>query len=130
MLVLHCLENIVKNSPILEYDFYTFNFGDVNVNIQAVPTHAFFKDRGVRCAVSIDDAEPVLLDFQTLGRSENWKKNVLKNATIQVGKQVVNKAGKHTLKIWMVDPGVMIDQILIDLGGWKNSYAFPQETKM
>ncbi|WP_198680017.1 glycosyl hydrolase 115 family protein [Aureibaculum luteum] len=124
------IENIVKNSPVLEYDFYTFNFGDVNVNVQAIPTHAFFKDRGVRCAVSIDDAEPVLLDFQTFGRSDNWKKNVLKNATIQVGKQVVNKAGKHTLKIWMVDPGVMLDQILIDLGGWKNSYAFPQETKM
>jgi hypothetical protein len=43
-------------------------------------------------------------------------------------KQIVDKAGKHTLKIWMVDPGVMIDQVLIDLGGWKKSYAFPKET--
>ncbi|WP_308991322.1 glycosyl hydrolase 115 family protein [Mariniflexile litorale] len=123
------LNLIQKNSPSLEYDFYTFNFGEVDLNLQAVPTHAIHEGRGVRCAVSIDDAEPVLVDFQTFGRSDTWKQNVLKNASVQSVKQIVNKAGKHTLKVWMVDSGVMLDQILIDLGGWKKSYAFPSETK-
>ena len=122
------LDLIQQNNPSLEYDFYTFNFGEVDVNIQAVPTHAIHKGRGVRCAISIDDAEPVIVDFQTFGRSEKWKQNVLKNASVQSVKQIVNKAGKHTLKIWMVDAGVMLDQILIDLGGWKSSYSFPNET--
>ncbi len=122
------LELIQKNSPSLEYDFYTFNFGEADVNLQAVPTHAIHKGRGVRCAVAIDGAEPVMVDFQTFGRSDAWKQNVLKNASVQSVKQIVNKAGKHTLKIWMVDSGVMLDQILIDLGGWKSSYAFPKET--
>lgn len=121
---------IKKNSPVLEYDFYTFNFGKANVVVQAVPTHAFYEGKGVRCAVSIDDAEPVIIDFQTFGRDDEWKQNVLKNATQKQAKQIINKAGKHTLKIWMVDPGVMIDQVLIDLGGKKESYAFPKETKM
>ncbi|WP_320019608.1 glycosyl hydrolase 115 family protein [Labilibaculum manganireducens] len=124
------LQAIVKNSPSLEYDFYTFNFGEAEVLVQAVPTHAVYEGKGVRCAVSIDDAEPVIVDFQTLGRSNQWKENVLKNATIQSVQQIINKAGKHTLKVWMVDAGVMIDQILIDLGGWKKSYAFPQESKL
>lgn len=122
------LEEIKANSPVLEYDFYTFNFGEVDVNIQAVPTHAPFAGIGVRCAIAIDDATPVFVNFETKGRSEEWKQNVLRNASIQTVKQVVNKAGKHTLKIWMVDPGVLIDQVLIDLGGWKKSYAFPKET--
>ena len=121
---------IKKNSPVLEYDFYTFNFGKANVVVQAVPTHAFYEGKGVRCAVSIDDAEPIIIDFQTFGRDDEWKQNVLKNATQKQAKQIINKAGKHTLKIWMVDPGVMIDQVLIDLGGKKESYAFPKETKM
>lgn len=124
------LSEIIANSPSLEYDFYTFNFGESNVNVQAIPTHSFFKGRGVRCAIAIDDAEPVLVDFQTFGRSDAWKQNVLKNASVKSTKQIVDKAGKHTLKIWMVDPGVMLDQVLIDLGGWKKSYAFPTETKM
>ena len=122
------LEAIKANSPVLEYDFYTFNFGEVAVNLQAVPTHAPHAGIGVRCAVAIDDASPVLVDFQTIGRSDEWKENVLKNASVKSTKQIVNKAGKHTLKIWMVDPGVLIDQVLIDLGGWKKSYAFPKET--
>ncbi|WP_299796516.1 glycosyl hydrolase 115 family protein [uncultured Maribacter sp.] len=122
------MEEIKANSPVLEYDFYTFNFGEVEVNLQAVPTHAPYNGIGVRCAVSIDDATPVFVDFETIGRSDEWKENVLKNASVKSAKQIVNKAGKHTLKIWMVDPGVMIDQVLIDLGGWKKSYAFPKET--
>ncbi|WP_159018105.1 glycosyl hydrolase 115 family protein [Algibacter sp. L3A6] len=122
------IEEIKANSPVLEYDFYTFNFGEAQVNLQVVPTHAPHAGIGVRCAVAIDDADPVIVDFQTQGRSDEWKENVLKNATVKAAKQIVNKAGAHTLKIWMVDPGVMIDQVLIDLGGWKASYAFPKET--
>jgi len=84
----------------------------------------------VRCAVAIDEAKPEIIDFQTFGRSDDWKENVLRNAARGTGKQIVNRAGKHTLKIWMVDPGVMLDKILIDLGGWKSSYDFPAETKI
>ncbi len=122
------LKAIQQNNPSLEYDFYTFNFGEVDIRIQAIPTHAPHGENGVRCAVAIDDAEPVIVDFQTFGRSDEWKQNVLKNASVQSVKQIVNQAGKHTLKVWMVDSGVMLDKILIDLGGWKSSYAFPKET--
>ncbi|GAA4300169.1 glycosyl hydrolase 115 family protein [Aestuariibaculum suncheonense] len=122
-------QDILSKSPVLEYDFYTFNFGEADINVQAIPTHALHQGNGVRCAVAVDDNKPVIVDFQTQGRSETWKRNVLKNAACQSVKQIVNKAGKHTLRIWMVDPGVMIDKILIDLGGWKKSYEFPKETK-
>ncbi|MNY73374.1 hypothetical protein D3C86_2121520 [compost metagenome] len=71
----------------------------------------------------------MILDFQTFGRSDEWLQNVLKNATVKSAAQIINKAGKHKLRIWMVDPGVMIDRVLIDLGGWKDSYSFPSETK-
>ncbi|MFC5682712.1 glycosyl hydrolase 115 family protein [Flavobacterium sp. MAHUQ-51] len=124
------IQDIKNNSPVMEYEFYSFNFGQASVKVQAIPTHAFYQGRGVRCAVAIDDAEPVVLDFQTFGRSEEWLQNALKNATVKSASQIINKAGKHKLRVWMVDPGVMIDRILIDLGGWKDSYAFPPETKM
>ncbi|MFT3738303.1 MAG: glycosyl hydrolase 115 family protein [Breznakibacter sp.] len=122
------VESILQHSPKLEYDFYTFNPGEANVVVQAVPTHPFYDGRGVRCAVAIDNADPVIIDFQTVGRSDEWKQNVLKNAAVKSGKQLISEPGKHTLTVWMVDPGVMLDQILIDLGGWKGSYAFPKET--
>lgn len=37
--------------------------------------------------------------------------------------------GKHTLKIYVVDPGVILDEIQIDLRGLKKAYSALQETK-
>ncbi|MCX2678642.1 glycosyl hydrolase 115 family protein [Galbibacter sp. EGI 63066] len=119
---------IITNSPVLEYDFYTFNHGAAETFVQIVPTHAVYPGKKVRLAVGIDDAMPVILDYQTHGRSEEWKQNVLKNAAVKSVTDIIEKPGKHKLKIWMVDPGVMVDRILIDLGGWKESYAFPEQT--
>ena len=38
-------------------------------------------------------------------------------------------AGKHQLKIYMVDPGVILDRIVIDLGGLKPGYGVIPETR-
>jgi hypothetical protein len=116
--------------PLLTYDFYSFNLGEAMVSVSALPTHPIHEGRGVKCAIAIDDAAPVILDFETIGRSDTWKQNVLKNKAIAYQKQLVKQAGKHTLKIWMLDEGLYLDQILIDLGGKKESYEFPPETKI
>lgn len=114
--------------PALEYDFYTFNQGMAEVSVNVVPTHPMFAGRGLRVAVVVDDNKPEVLDFRTQGRSETWKQNVLKNQASASIQQLIDKPGKHTLKVFMIDAGVMLDSILVDLGGKKPSYALPSET--
>lgn len=116
------------SGPSVEYDFYTFNQGEAQVTLNIVPTHPMYAGRGVRVAMAIDDQPPELMDFQTHGRSEAWKQNVLKNSASASVLQTIRQPGKHTLKIYMIDAGVMIDNILIDLGGKKASYKLPSET--
>jgi len=46
-----------------------------------------------------------------------WQENVLRNAALTSSVHSVTKPGLHTLKIWMVDPGIVLDAIEAETGG-------------
>jgi len=118
----------IQNHAFVAYDFYTFTSANPKVLVMALPTHAINNNFGVRYAVSVDDGPLKLVDIQTFGRSATWKQNVLRNRAEQTIELPFIKAGKHRLKIYVVDPGVIIDEIRIDLGGLKPAYSVLPET--
>ena len=40
----------------------------------------------------------------------------------------VKGAGRHTVKYWALDPGLVLQRLVIDAGGLKPSYLGPQES--
>lgn len=120
---------IIKTSgAFVEYNFYNFTSTSPTVTIFALPTHPLNNNHGVRYAVSIDDGPLEMLNIQTFGRSEEWKQNVLRNRAARKIEMPFLKPGMHKLKIFYVDPGVIIDEIHIDLGGLKKAYSMLPET--
>lgn len=120
---------IQEKAPVMKYPIYIAEPGSAKLILQAIPTHEINEGKKLRCAVSVDDGRPVLVDF-VHGNNEHdqeWKKNVLRNT--MEGETVLDfTKGPHELKIWGIDPSVALDKILIDFGGLKKSYLGPPET--
>jgi hypothetical protein len=123
------LAAIVAEAPMLEYDFTTVSSGNAKVTTYNLPTRRINDSRGLRYAIAIDDGKPQIVDFNVENETDRrWSRNVMWNASIDSTTHAIPAAGKHTLKIWMVDPGVVIDKIVVDLGGVKDSYLGPPPT--
>jgi hypothetical protein len=124
-------EDIAGNSPQLQYDFTTTTATPsmpVEITTYKIPTRRISDARGLRYAIAIDDEKPRVVDFNEENEGPRWAQNVARNSAIDVSKHTIAAAGKHTLKIWMVDPGVVLEKIVINTGGLKESYLGPPET--
>ena len=106
----------VKENPAVEYDFYTFSQSSADITITSLPTYPLNKNFEVRYGLSIDGGPVSILNFRTFGRSDEWKNNVLSNSAKRTFKVKDLKPGKHKLTIHMIDPGVILNHIFIDLG--------------
>ena len=123
------LEQIKKAAHFVAYHFYTFTPATPAMTVFSVPAHPVNNNFSNRYAVSVDDGPLTLVDFKTEGRSEEWKRNVLSNRAVRnVQLQYLDK-GLHKLKVYCVDPGVMLEEIRIDLGGLKQAYSTLPETR-
>ena len=85
------------------------------LRVVALPTHALDPGKGVRVAVRLDGGPLQVLDFATLGRSDEWRENVLTNTAVREIALKRLTAGPHELRVYPLDPGVMLDRIEVDL---------------
>lgn len=117
-----------NKSPHLEYDMYLFHSGEVNVNLYLSPSLNYFNDDGLKVAVSFDDQQPEIISINNNQELGIWEKWVSNNINKIVSKQNIKKSGKHTLKIWMVTPGIVLQKIIVGCGNLKPSYLGPKES--
>lgn len=122
-------EKLTKDSPHLEYEIYLNNAGVFTLNSYISPTIDFTNSDGLKFAVSIDDEEPVIVNISEDYKNDRaWGKSVADNIKILKTKLSFNKAGKHTIKYWMVDAAVVLQKLVLDTGGLKYSFLGPEET--
>ena len=126
--------NPPRKSPRLEYDMFLYGSGEVSVLATVAPTLNFLPDRGLRYAVSFDDQPPQIVeivprDFDARNGNREWEESVKDACRIVRSSHTLKTAGYHTLKVWMVDPAVVLQKIVVDLGGVKPSYLGPPESR-
>jgi hypothetical protein len=121
-------------SPCLEYGIYLHEAGKFDVLATVAPTLNFAPGRGLRYAASFDDQPPQVIDivaagFDARNGNREWEESVKDSRRIVRSSHTLDKGGYHTLKIWMVDPAVVLQKIVLDLGGVKPSYLGPPESR-
>lgn len=116
------------NSPHLEYDMYLFNSGKVKVNACLSPTQNIYNSEGLKLAVSFDNEKPQILNIHAGKILRDWEESVSNNVTLAISEHMINKAGKHVLKVWMVDAGIVIQKLTVQTGNTKPSYLGAPES--
>lgn len=117
-------EDAAQVTP-LAYRFEHKPAGGVNIKLVAVPVHPLTSSHGLRVGVRIDDGPLQVLDFRTFGRSDEWKLNVLSNTAVRTVHRPQLAAGAHTIKIYALDPGFILDRIDIAPDGAPDYYGAP-----
>jgi len=110
----------------VEYDMEIPADATARVLLRFAPT-LNFNGTGLRYAVSFDGGEEQVVNIngEYKGESGNqWQReHAIDSQTIHA-----LKAGKHTLRIRPLDNGLVLQKILINLGGLHKSYLGPDET--
>ena len=101
---------MLEKNKELSFDFGECPGDSVEVEIRLLPNHPIHGGQ-LRFSVSIDKKNAQTVSYETQGRSEEWKENVLRNQAIRRVVLPVKKRKNHNLTIKALDEGVVIDQI-------------------
>jgi hypothetical protein len=125
-------ERIRAESPSLKFSVWLRTAGEWKVTVRALPTFSVESGKPQRVAVAWDDAPPKIISFpvSTNERDRQWQQNVLRNIAESATENLIERTGLHTLNVWMVDPGIVIDEIIATTGGAREfGYVGPPETR-
>jgi hypothetical protein len=115
------------NTPHLEYEINLSDTGTVSLETYVSPTIDFHNKGGLFYAISVDNEAPQKINISTAADSKSWAAAVSDNIRKLTTKHHITKRGNHTVKYWAVDPGVVLQKIVINAGGLKPSYLGPPE---
>jgi len=121
-------------SPRLEYKMNLTTTGPVKVTAFLSPRNNVLPTDGLKYAVSIDDEAPQVVNVTTATGANDttmnrqWARNTSDNVNRTTTTHTIAAPGAHTLKFWMVDPTVILQNLVVDTGGVATSYLGPPES--
>ena len=113
----------------LEYNIHMYSTGKFKVHTIISPSFSY--NQNLQFAISIDNEAPQIIDL-----NDDKYSGLCKNITISENNGVrilttehsIEYMGEHTLTFWMVDPGVVLQKIVVETGELRPSYFGPPES--
>jgi glycosyl hydrolase family 115 (putative glucuronidase)/glycosyl hydrolase family 115 len=111
----------------LEYALHLFSAGQRTLDLYVSPTLDCLPGRRLRCGVSFDDEAPQLVDVLADDSPAAWSRAV-SDGVRQVSVSVELAPGAHVLKLWRVDPALVLQKLVLHGPGLRPSYLGPPES--
>lgn len=119
----------LSRAPYLEYPLYFHSSGDFTLHSIVAPTLDLLPGRGLRFGVALNDEAPQWLDSLDGHNQQLWQQEVLDGVRVVRSTLRVNSPGQHKLRLYLRDPAVVIEKLLIDTGGLQPSYLGPPQSQ-
>jgi len=123
------VEQAREAAPVLEYDVNFPEPSNFTLRANLIPTHPISGDK-LRFAVALDDDAPQLVELAFKDGSADWAQGVLSNTRVASTVLSVPTAGAHTLRVYGIEAGVVIDKFVLFQGEPPRSYLGPAETRV
>ena len=125
--------NVAGSSVTYRFDLPE-GVDEVEVRVITASTLAFQRKEGHRYTVGLEGKEAVEVNFN--GELNEEPENVYRIMYPTVARRVIektvklkiDKAGTQSLVISPLDPGVVLQKIVVDFGGYQPSYLFGKES--
>ena len=102
-------ENI-KAAPYTEYEL-DLQADDATIEIRTLPTLHLYDGRDIRYAVQLGDSAPTIFSIHANDFTAEWRWNVLRGYASRT--IPVNMTGHQRLRIYLLDPGIVLQEVLI-----------------
>ena len=112
----------------LEYRMFLFTSGTVRVHAYFAPTQKFRPGTGFRYGMAFDDERPQVIDVHADSSLQAWERSVADGVTVLTSTHTITKPGVHLLKYHALEPGLVLQKIVLDTGGLRPSYLGPPES--
>jgi Gylcosyl hydrolase family 115 C-terminal domain len=82
----------------------------------------------LRYAISFDEEAPQIINLHEGNSNKTWEHWVSDNIIIRTSTHHLKQPREHTLKFWMVDPGVVLQRLVVRTKAIPSSYLGPPES--
>lgn len=122
-----------NDAPYLEYCFTTKAKDKIKVYTYSAPTNNLSANTGMKFAIGVDAEKPKIVDTfpctLPVGHGKVWDTGVMQNCRLTETKHSLGDSEVHTLRIYMVDVGFVLQKLVIECGGKVlESFLGPEES--
>jgi len=127
--VIHKPRLDASSGPWVEYDVFLETTGQATLILFLSPTLNYNDNKGLRYAVSVNGQKEQIVNFnKTFDQEQHdqWLANsIIRSETVHR----IDHPGKNTIRFRAIEPGIVLQKLILDLGGLKPSFLGPPESQ-